>query len=239
MILFISVAVFSVCVAIWCVLRPLWSTSKEPVASVPAHLIVKTRPPVFIGLCLLILMPLGVWGCYHHWGAWAALEKHLFWQDHQALLVQWEKRMDSDPQSVIDELHQRVDAHPTDPRGWFLLGRLYMSQSQYQLAERAFARSYSLKPSGGVAVFMMQSQLLTQHPLTTVQRSLVRGLFKASPREPVYLDILALDAYRREAWEQSLSYWQQLLVFLDPTSAQATRVRALVAQLEKQLSTAS
>lgn len=239
MILFISIAVLSVCIATGCVVWPLWFTSRQPVTSVAPHVRLKVRRPVFIGLSVLILMPLGVWGCYHHWGAWAALEKHLFWQDHQALLVQWEKRMHSDPQSVIDELHQRVLSHPADPRGWFLLGRLYMSQSQYQLAESAFARSYSLKPSGGVAVFMMQGQLLTQQPLTTAQRSLVHRLSHASPREPVYLDIMALDAYRREAWEQSLSYWQQLLVLLDPTSAQATRVRALVAQLEKQLSTAS
>lgn len=54
------------------------------------------------------------------------------------------------PEQVIEQLKARLQQEPNSAEGWYLLGRLYLSQQRYLEAQRAFAKAATLAPNNPV-----------------------------------------------------------------------------------------
>ncbi|WP_229776955.1 tetratricopeptide repeat protein, partial [Alicyclobacillus cellulosilyticus] len=68
------------------------------------------------------------------------------------------------PQELILKLKTRVDNNPLDPRGWYLLGRLYTTQEAWDDANQAFKTAYALNSDDiQIAVNYAQSQWQLNH----------------------------------------------------------------------------
>ncbi len=54
------------------------------------------------------------------------------------------------PQQIIGKLKERLKQEPESSEGWYLLGRLYLSQQQYLEAEQAFTKALALAPTNPI-----------------------------------------------------------------------------------------
>jgi len=52
-----------------------------------------------------------------------------------------------DPHQVMLQLQEHLATHPNSAKGWYLLGRLYVSAGYYQQALLVFAKAYHLEPT--------------------------------------------------------------------------------------------
>lgn len=69
-----------------------------------------------------------------------------------------------DPKDLITRLRQRLDNTPASSRGWYLLGRLYLSQNELQQAKTSFKKAITLNPENDTArVSYVQVLLLLNH----------------------------------------------------------------------------
>lgn len=91
---------------------------------------------------LIIVVPLVAVAMYAYLG-------HFSLQRHAWLTDAFVEQMKS-PEQVIEKLKQRLQQEPKSSEGWYLLGRLYLSQGQNQKAQAAFAKALELAPNNPI-----------------------------------------------------------------------------------------
>lgn len=173
---------------------------------------------VGIALLLVISVPIGYW----YWGSWQNLAKYT----RQQILLKSVKN----PQQLVEKLKQHLAKDPDSARGWFLLGRLYASQSQWSEARDAFQRSHLLDPDNEqTTVNYVQSLWQMNHQVlnATIQK-LLESILKKNPQQPDALSILALDAYRSHDYQKAIDYWTLLLKQVPPDSEDAKAIRQAI-----------
>jgi cytochrome c-type biogenesis protein CcmH/NrfG len=52
-----------------------------------------------------------------------------------------------------------LQQHPQSAQGWYLLGRIYLSQQQFAAAVSAFTTAYKLQPQNPTIVFYYKKSL--------------------------------------------------------------------------------
>ncbi len=172
---------------------------------------------------------------YCHWGAFEAVsqfQKQLLLQKQaQAFLKTIHSK-----QELIDKLESRLKRNPT-ARGWYLLGRLYMSEQQVTNAKGAFAKAYELAPHDE-QITMNYIQSLWQSNERKFNRMIRRLLFsvlRQNENQPDALAMLAMDSYLRHADADAISYWQKLSSIVPMESEDAQAIRKAISKAEKRL----
>lgn len=185
------------------------------------------------GPLLIVLVMLGYW----HWGAYPAWNAHL---QQQTRLKQLQSIMQSmqTPEALIAKLKTRVLQKPS-ARGWYLLGRLYASQGDWQLAHDAFFRAHRLKPNDEKITINYAQGLwqLNQQSLNNEVRTLLESVLKQNKNQPDALAMIAMDAFQHQAYQQAIDYWQRILSVLPPQSADANAIRKAIAKAQQRLIT--
>jgi cytochrome c-type biogenesis protein CcmH len=160
---------------------------------------------------------------------------------HQGLLRQQEaekvfKTMRG-PEEVIDKLKGKLSHDPSSARGWYLLGRLYSSQHQFNHATEAFAKAHRLEPldekitvNYAEAMWEDNQQLFNTHI-----RQLLRSVLEKNPNQPDALSMLAMDAFKRHAYKEAIKSWRQLLLLVPEASDDAKAIQKAIFEAEKRL----
>lgn len=174
---------------------------------------------------------------YVHWGAGAA------WYRYQQQLAK-QKQVNAvfqsvrgNPQLLVNQLKKRLEQQPKSARGWYLLGRLYASQGEWQQAHDSFIKAYQLKPdSEKITINYVQSLWQINHQQFNAEmRGLLKAVRQKNPNQPDALAMLAMDAYLGHAYEQAIEYWQQLLKIVPPQSEDALAIRKAIAKAQQKL----
>ncbi|KTC94507.1 tetratricopeptide repeat protein [Legionella erythra] len=188
---------------------------------------------------LLVLIPFFVVaGCggYWYWGSWQTL--HDF-SRQQARMQDVKKVLATikDPKDLITRLRQRLDNTPASSRGWYLLGRLYLSQNELQQAKTSFKKAITLNPENDTArVSYVQVLLLLNHQqFNDDMTAQLHLLLKKNPEQPDALAMLAAKAYQEKAFGDAIVYWQQLLKMVPGNSETAQGLRKAIAKAQQQL----
>lgn len=184
-----------------------------------------------------VLLALPLLG-YHYWGAGSE------WKDYQQQLARQEqvqallKSVQGSPQALITKLKARLARQPESARGWYLLGRLYASQEDWQQAHHAYAKAYQLAPaSEGTAINYAQSLWQLNHRQFNDEiRGLFRSVLQKNENQPDALAMLAMDAFLGHAYQQAIDYWQHLLNIIPPQSEDALAIRKAIAKAQQKMS---
>lgn len=183
-----------------------------------------------LALSLLFVLAILVSFAYWYWGGWVA------WQDFQQEAARKEQAKKvlqtiKGPEELIAKLKAKVQAEPNQVRGWYLLGRLYMSQGMWSQAQEAFLQAKALQPHDEqILVNYALSRWEVNHQLDKESRAILKQVLAANKQQPDALSLLAMDAFKVHDYEQAINYWQQLLAILPPQSDEARAVhRAIVA----------
>lgn len=178
-------------------LWPLMLTKKKP----------QTRAWLTI-IVLVLLVPLLALGLYLKLGSSSYLSQTILAaKKTQQTDAQFRKVSDQ----IIPRLKQHLEKNP-DGRGWFLLGRLYLSNQDFAAAETSLSKAYQLTPTPEIALNYAEARYFNHGQTLDVQaKSLLLEVLKHDSGQADALNLLALDAYRNGNFGQAIRYWQQLL----------------------------
>jgi cytochrome c-type biogenesis protein CcmH len=170
---------------------------------------------------------------YWSWGSWPEWGHYMQQQARQAQVQALLKTV-SGPQQLIDKLQEKLKHQPESARGWYLLGRLFASQSQWQQAYEAYAKAHHLKPNDDqITVNYAQSLWQLNHQQFSDEiRNLFKSILKKNSNQPDALAMLAMDAYIGHAYQQAIDYWQRLLAIVPPESTDAKAIRKAIAKAQ-------
>lgn len=173
---------------------------------------------------------------YWHWGAWPDWKQYL--QDHakQEQIKEVLKSV-SNPKVIIDRLHAHLKKNPQSARGWYLLGRLYASQNQWQEAYDMYEKAYQLKSDDEqITINYAQSIWQLNHQKFNEK---VRGLFQSvlqkDNNQPDALAMLAMDAYQAHQYQQAIDYWQRLLKIARAQSPDEQAIRKAIIKAQQRM----
>jgi len=134
--------------------------------------------------------------------------------------------------AMVEELAQRLQNHPQDPKGWRILGRSYVALGRYPEAVSALEKAVSLTPDDpdlladyADALAMTSGQSLEGKPMEMVKRAL-----KLNPNHQKALWLAGTDAYDRHDYRGAASYWTRLLQQMTPNSKEAQQVQNIIAE---------
>ena len=175
-------------------------------------------------------------GLYRYWGDSQGLSAFYQQQDRHDLALALLGDYDS-PEQVINALKTRLRQAPDSAQGWYLLGRLYMSQQAHVQASQAFAQAYNIEPN--------DPQLLIQYAqaLYFVQDGDLRGeptilLAQALQQVPDHaeaLNLMAVGAYQQGNYAMAIDYWQRILAQRPLAGEAKAALQQAVAVAEKAL----
>ena len=180
------------------------------------------RLMLFVGICCFFAATL----TYMQVGSWRELEKY----KHELIKQKQVRTVLREFQGIeglIDKLKQKVAAEPSKDKGWYLLGRLYLTQSQWHPARLAFGKAQQLNPAMikyrinyGLALFNENHRLYTKQVIDIFNKVL-----KEVPTQPDALMILGQAACEKKHYQKGLKLLRQLLALLPQDSEEATLVR--------------
>lgn len=160
-------------------------------------------------LLLILLLPLTTLVLYRELGAPAIL-------DVQPAL----QGKSHDAEAMLAALETRLKAKPDDAKGWYVLGRAYLTLQRVADAEAALQRAVKLAPKEAryLSHYAEVAAIADQGDLQKRARALVETALELDPQEEKALELAGLAAYQREEWAQAAFYWRHLLKRLPPGS---------------------
>ena len=110
-------------------------------------------------------------------------------------------------------LGHRVRQRADDAGSWFLLGRIYMTDQDYAAAESAFERAHALTGEDpGVDLYWLQARYLAAGGrLDEGGAAIAERILARSPNEPMVLELLGLEAFRRADYREAVALFNRAL----------------------------
>lgn len=195
-------------------------------------LFVPLRQNKLVGISLSFLFCVGAVSAYWHWGSgqqWVAFEKSKTRKQQVAKVMQDFKN----PQQVIDKLKSHLVQDPNSAKGWFLLGRLYMSQNQLEQAIDAFNKSLDLQP-GSLQTQLNLSQALIYANQNEQALEIVNVVLSQSPKQGDALSLKAMAAYNLKDYTTAIENWRKLLPLLPANSKESRLIEQAIAKASSQ-----
>jgi cytochrome c-type biogenesis protein CcmH len=136
--------------------------------------------------------------------------------------------------ALVDTLAQRLKTRPDDVEGWVLLARSYNALGRYPEAADAFAHAVALLPDdpGLLADYadvlaMAQGRKLAGKPAELAQKALA-----LDPNHKKSLALAATAAMEAHDYDGAIALWQRLRAQFPEGSEDASRMNAIIAEVE-------
>ena len=135
-----------------------------------------------------------------------------FIQERQAITKA--KAILANPQSLqtlLANFRKHLELNPQDAKAWFLLGRVYAGQGEWQDAHDALQQSYRLEPNNiKTSLFYVETIWHTQNKITPQARHILIKVLAKEANQPDALMLLATEARERKCPQEAIIYLQKL-----------------------------
>ena len=110
-------------------------------------------------------------------------------------------------------LGNRVQQRPSDAGSWFLLGRIYLTDQDYDAAAAAFERAQALTGEDtNVDLHWLQARYLAAGGrLDEGAVALAERILAQTPNQPMVLELLGLEAFRRGDYREAVALFNRAL----------------------------
>ena len=153
---------------------------------------------------------------YFSLGASQKLNQYWVLQHQEKEISQQLTKLKNNPQLVIAQLKARLKANPNSARGWYLLGRVYLSTAQYINAEQAKASFFN-----------------HQQQLSPAMKQLLQTIVQQHPQRIDAVNLLAINAYQQQYYQQAIKLWQTVLLQLPAGSQDQQQIIEMIAKAEQ------
>ncbi len=110
-------------------------------------------------------------------------------------------------------LEARVDHKPDDAKSWYLLGHVDLRLGRFATAAEAFSmagRTHGEDPS--IDIFWLQARYMAANgQLDDTSRTIAERILAREPNQPLVLEMIAIDAFQRGAYQESVSLLNRAL----------------------------
>ena len=110
-------------------------------------------------------------------------------------------------------LGERVRQRPDDAGSWFLLGQIYLTDGDHAAAAAAFERAQALTGGDpGIDLHWLQARYLAAGGrLDEGAAAIAERILARTPNQPMVLELLGLEAFRREDYRQAVTLFNRAL----------------------------
>ncbi len=197
-------------IGLFFILQPLW------------HAKDLSKKQLYFSMIVLSLAMIS--GSYVFYQKVGGEKQLLAWQQgvEQQQRLQKELAKFKNPDQLIEKFKQHLQQQPDSGKGWYLLGRLYITSNRIDEATAAFAKAYQLQPENMDALWQYAQTLYfkEQQNITPQIKSLINTVLQQQPGHPGAINLLAVAAYKNQSYQEAISYWQQLLARLEGNGAE-------------------
>lgn len=184
---------------------------------------------------LLIFLPITALILYFYIGNSAGLKLSMQMAQQKTAVNKLRQELKT-PEAVITALKQHLEQDPSSAKGWYLLGKIYLSIQQLDPAVEAFARGAKLDPQNPEVLFQYaQALYLKQHSLTGLPHELLHSILAKDPHNSLAINLLAVDAYQQKNYQQAIQYWEQILPNFPAESPDAEALLKAIAKAQAAL----
>ncbi|MDF1646332.1 MAG: hypothetical protein P1U61_05030 [Legionellaceae bacterium] len=168
---------------------------------------------------------------YCLWGGWFQWQAFQLAQQKQREAQQVIQALGS-TEAIIERLKARLAETPKDAKAWFLLGRVYVSNGDWQHAYEAYTMAHGLEANNQTYTLHYAQSVweLHQQSFDDKMRELLEAILKDDPEQPDALAMLAYDAYTRHLNQKAVAYWERLLLLTPSPSEDADKIRQAIAK---------
>lgn len=182
-----------------------------------------------------LTIPLVALSLYLKWGSSNLVAKEITIKNQLAAVAAMRATLKT-PQQIIAVLKAHVEQNPNIAQGWYLLGRIYMSQQQTNDAIDALAHAYALQPKNPqIVLAYVQALYFGQHSLQGKPTQLLLEMQRLDPKNDMAINLLAVAAYERKDYGRAISYWEQLLPNYAPDSPDGAALLKAIANAQAAL----
>lgn len=139
-------------------------------------------------------------------------------------------------ESMVNMLAERMQEDPSDPEGWFMLGKSYVALGRFAEAVDAFKNLYELlgdEPDVLVryadAIAMANGGTLAGKPDELIQKALL-----IDPQNSDGLWLAGMASFEKKDYRQAIAYWQTLLPQLTNDADMSAQIEGLIKQAQNQ-----
>lgn len=206
------------------------------VALLPAIIPLIKRKSIYTAIAISILLPVISVSLYFYWCNPKDLLTYAA-EKQRATQVKAELAKIKNPQQVITQLKNYLTTHPQSPKGWYLLGKIYLSQNHYQEALVALTNAHNQDPNNieYTTVYVMATFFTNKKQLTLPNKQLLIQVINQTPNNVAALNLLAIDAYNRREYKTAIQYWEKLIPLFDPQSEDEKILLQMISQAQKKL----
>lgn len=190
----------------------------------------------FVAICLLFIFPIAALILYWQLGSSQQVVQWLH-SKQQAAVVQTEITQFGSTENIIVALRSKLQQNPNSARGWYLLGKLYLSQQQFSAAAAALSKADQLKPND-VEIMQPYAESLffaNQEKLTPEIHGLLDKVIAISPNNVDAINLMAMGSYRQGDYQTAIKYWERLLPYFSPQSDDGKALLDMIAKAQKKL----
>lgn len=175
-------------------------------------------------------------GFYGLWGGYSGMEAERL-KKEQMKLAESELKKYTSPQDVIARLNSVLKERPESAEGWYLLGRLYSTQSDFKKASGAFKKAYALDHKDlKIRLAMMQALYMENGgEIKGNVKSLLDDILKESPEQLDALNFIANNAYNHHDYPKALRYLQRLLTHLPQEGKEYEMMVNAISAIQKKI----
>ena len=136
---------------------------------------------------------------------------------------------------LVGKLKDHLRNNPEDARGWFMMGRTYMSLRQFNEAASAFRRSHELSQNDPAVMLALADALAMTRDgnMGGEPEQLVLQALEISPNELTGLWLAGLSAEQAGRNREAYDHWMKLIPMLKDDPQSATEVKTLLAALKE------
>lgn len=193
-------------------------------------------------LIIATFIPIIALGLYFYGGSSGTLSQTIT-KERNASYVKSAIAQYGSRQNIILALRNQLEhlpAHANHAKGWFILGKLYFNEKQYNEAIAAFSKAVALKPSDPEYILQLVStKFLITHRLDQDDKRLLNQLLQLSPQNINAINLMALNAYQEGDYQKAIHYWESLLTYFPPASEDAKVLLTMIRQAQQHVGTAN
>ncbi len=201
----------------------------------------ETPRGVFATIAVVVFVPLLSLGFYYQGGyspeveSWLQLRKEME-PVFTALMAGEKPEANGSDRTVNDfvtALQRKAQENPDDANMWHMLGMGYQQMQAGEQAEQALRRAYRIEPDNS-RYRLALAQLLVgmeQGKITQESESIILAVLKNDPENMQALAMLGMGEFFAERFQQSLMYWERLLVVSRKANAPQEKIDILISSI--------
>ncbi len=208
--------------------------AEVPVVTAPVTAAVPAKRPWILAGLLAVAVGISAFAMYRSIGTPAALQMDTALPAPAPAAGRDAPLSDMQILAMVDSLAKKMEANPSDPRGWILLARSQAALGRMPEAVQAFERASKLVPGDAqlLADYADATVMLQQGNFEGKPMVLIKQALKAEPNNMKALALAGTAEIKAGRRDAALKYWEKLKTLVAKDSDDYREIENIIADVK-------